>query len=116
MARAKPGERTQKEMVVEILNGGVEKPSEIVNAVKEKFGVSIARGNVNQIKIGWKKAKSAPAAAVRKPRSAPTTPASGFSVGNRSKLDAVNAVLMLCEKFGADKAGEIIEALKTGKN
>jgi hypothetical protein len=116
MARAKPGERTQKDMVVEILNGGVEKPSEIVNAVKEKFGVSIARGNVNQIKIGWKKAKSAPAAAVRKPRATPTKPVSGVSVGNRSKLDAVNAVLMLCEKFGADKAGEIIEALKTGKN
>jgi hypothetical protein len=112
MVKAKPGERTQKDMVEEILNGGIEKPSEIVEAVKSEFGVSIAKGNIAQIKIAWKKKNAAPAAAMRKPRAG--KPASEISVGNHSKLDAVNAVLMLCEKFGAEQAGAIIEALQTG--
>jgi ribosomal protein L23 len=114
MARAKPGERTQKDMVEEILNGGTEKPIEIVKAVKETFGVSIAKVNVNQIKIAWKKRGAAPVAAIRKPRAKVANPNNGISVGNHSKLDAVNAVLMLCEKFGVDQAGAIIEALKSG--
>jgi hypothetical protein len=114
MAKARLGERTQKDMVEEILNGGIEKPSDIVEAVKEKFGISIAKGNIGQIKIAWKKRKSAPVAAIRKPRTATAKPDNGAGVSNRSKLDAVNAVLMLCEKFGAEQAGAIIDALKSG--
>lgn len=60
MAKAKPGERTQREMVEEFLNSGVEKPSEIVEAVKGKFGVAIKPANVNQIKVAWKKRKNSP--------------------------------------------------------
>jgi hypothetical protein len=114
MPKAKSRERTQRDMVEELLYSGIEMPSEIVEAAKLKFGVDIAKGNVNQIKIAWKKRGTAPVAASRKPRAKAANPNNGISIGNRTKLDAVNAVLMLCEKFGADQAGAIIEALKSG--
>lgn len=137
-----PAMRSQKELVEEILNDGIESPSEIVDEVKTRFGVEVAKGNVNQIKVKWKKNKGAkPAVSTRKKRG-PNKPKVGMQ-GGTSTVDngfvsdgqevgkglvslkgdtvgnpptpahlAVEGTLVLCKVFGADRAREIIAAFK----
>lgn len=91
MAKAKPGERTQREMVEEFLNSGVEKPSEIVEAVKGKFGVAIKPANVNQIKVAWKKRKNSPISLRKTRKKSTAVTAAGNSTAGDTTVAATPA-------------------------
>jgi len=91
MAKAKPGERTQREMVEEFLNSGVEKPSEIVEAVKGKFGVAIKPANVNQIKVAWKKRKNSPISLRKTRKKSKAVTAAGNSAAGDTTVAATVA-------------------------
>lgn len=103
---------TQKEIVFEILRSGVEKPSDIVDIAKQKHGVEIGKGNINQIKMAWKKqlvADGQPG----KPRARPVVAKSvAVSSGSVTSMSTVDAILDLVELVGVSKARAIIAGLK----
>lgn len=58
MAKKTNGEPSASDLIKEALNEKVDKPSEIVEWVKAKYGKEVSKSNVNQVKVAWKKAKA----------------------------------------------------------
>lgn len=54
--------RSNSAVVREILNSGVEKPSEIARIALEKYELNISAGLINAAKMAWKKKSGAAAA------------------------------------------------------
>lgn len=139
--KAAAGERTQTSMVEELLDAGIQSPTDLFEAVKSKFGVEIGKANINQIKVKWKKRQSgtgiAPKKARAKSAASPSVPVAAPAVAEQGiasiaagKSESFNspktlatthaardgrlieATLVLCKTFGADAAREIIESFK----
>lgn len=107
--------RSQKELVTEILNSGIEKPALIIAEAKKKFGVDIAAPNVNQIKMKWKKTRKASPglqARIRKAAKAGKLPKSAASPASAASQDTVSAVLELVRLVGVDKAEALLTSLR----
>lgn len=112
MAKAVGG-MTQKEIVFGFLNQGIEKPSEIVQAAREQYGIEIGKGNINQIKMAWKRQLGANAP--QKGTRAPAVPGHAIpspAVISSTSISAIEAILDLVELVGVAKARAIIASLR----
>lgn len=85
--------RSQKDIVVEVLESGIEKPSQIVELIQQKYGRDIPKPNVNQIKVQWKKRKA------------------GVPVRANKRVK-----LLKTETATASAASKAIESMKTDKS
>ena len=111
MVRSTNG-KTQKEIVFGYLKNGISKPTEIVDLAKEEYGIEIGKGNINQIKMAWKRQYGANEPTARpkaRPIYAEATVAAAVPATTASTIDAI---LDLVELVGVAKARAIIAGLK----
>ena len=115
--KATPAGKTNSQVVRDILDSGVLKPSEIVQVAKDKYQTTVSKPLINQVKMAWKK-KSGAAPKIAK-RMKQVRKAGGGAVtvkseqrGGNGKLSAVDATVLLCEKFGTSQAKAIIDAFQ----
>jgi len=95
---------TKSEAVRRAVAEGVDKPTDAVAFIKERFGVEISAQHFSSIKSQEAKKAGKPGRRGRKPREAAAVVATpnGSRVGNRNPAELARQVKQLVESFGAE--------------
>lgn len=112
-AEAKP-EKSNSEIVREILASGTTKPADIVWMALEKYDLNISKGLINQVKMQLKKKQVTPAAKKRNSvtKVGNSTPvADGPGIGGKGLPTELDVAKFALKMGGIDKAIQALQDL-----
>jgi len=116
MAKKKPDDEatagsaekiTKSEAVRRAVAEGVDKPTEAVAFIKERFGVEITPQHFSSIKSQEAKKAGKPARRGRKPRDAAAPTPNGPRVGNGNPVELARQVKKLVDVYGVEAIKEM---------